>query len=139
MIISLITLGVTGFFANPNILTLHRFYRDRLRTAYLEAAGREGEGLKLAEIVSDTGLCGPYPLINTCGNLFNWKDNKFAGTKGSDYFLLSPLFCGSELVGYAESQEPLYQNMTLATVVAVSGAAVNPHMGKQSNNVFAFF
>ena len=138
LLICLVMLGVTGFFANPNILTLHRFYRDRLRQAFLQAAGKSGEGLKLAEIVSGTELCGPYPLINTCVNLFNWKDNNFAGTKTSDYFLLSPLFCGSELVGYVESQKPLYRNMTLATAVAVSGAAVNPHMGTQSNNVVAF-
>ncbi len=138
LLISLVTLGLTGLFANPNILTLHRFYRDRLRQTFLRAAGKGGEGLKLWQIVSGTALCGPYPLINTCANLFNRKDNAFAGTKGSDYFLLSPLYCGSELVGYAETQKPLYRNMTLATAVAVSGAAVNPHMGTQSNNLAAF-
>ena len=65
-------------------------------------------------------------------------DKKFAGAKGSDYFLLSPLFCGSELTGYLKTQNPQYQNMTLATAVAVSGAAVNPHMGTQSNRLVAF-
>jgi hypothetical protein len=138
LLISLLTLGLAGLFANPNILTLHRFYRDRLRQTFLQAAGRSGEGLKLWQIISGTELYGPYPLINTCANLFNRKDNTFAGTRGSDYFLLSPLYCGSELVGYAETKNPLFRNMTLATAVAVSGAAVNPHMGTQSNNVAAF-
>ena len=140
LLLSSIILFVTGFFANPNLLTLHRFYRDRLRKAYLQDAGTGDEGLKLAEIrpKTGTGYWGPYPLINTCLNLFNANDENFPGTKGSDYFVFSPLFCGSERIGYLDTQNELYQNRTLATVVAVSGAAVNPHMGTQSKSPVAF-
>jgi hypothetical protein len=103
-LISIIILFVTGFFANPNLLTLHRFYQDRLRKAYLRDAGTADEGLKLAEIIPETEYWGPYPLINTCLNLFNQKDKNFTGTKGSDYFGLSPLFCVSELTRHIKSK-----------------------------------
>ncbi len=139
VLISLFLLLVTGWFANPNILSLHRFYRDRLAGAFLETAGTGDTGLKLAELRPDPGGgWAPYPLINTCLNLFNLADRKFRGTKSSDYFLLSPLYCGSLLTGYTETRNPGYSSMTLATAVAVSGAAVNPHMGNRSNRAAAF-
>jgi predicted acylesterase/phospholipase RssA len=136
LFISLIILLVTGFFANPNLLTLHRFYRDRISKAFLWATGTGDEGLTLAEMVPN-GYWGPYPLINTCLNLFNSNDDSFPGTKGSDYFLLSPRYCGSRTLDYEKTDSPLYHSMTLATAVAVSGAAINPHMGTQSNRVVA--
>ncbi len=136
--ISLAILFVTGWFANPNILTLHRFYRDRLRRAFLWTAGMGDTGLKVADIGPEKSDWAPYPLINTCLNLFNWKDRNFKGTMSNDYFLLSPLYCGSHLTGYIETSSPVYRNMTLATAVAVSGAALNPHMGTKSNRVVAF-
>ena len=59
---SSIILFVTGFFADPNLLTLHRFYRDRLRKAYLQAAGTGDEGLNLAEIdPSRDRIAAPIP------------------------------------------------------------------------------
>jgi predicted acylesterase/phospholipase RssA len=137
--ISLAVLLVTGFFANPNLLTLHRFYRDRLREAFLRITGTGDTGLKIAEIGPGAGGWAPYPLINTCLNLFSWRDRKFKGTMSNDYFLLSPRYCGSKLTGYIETKNPVYKNMTLATAVAVSGAAVNPHMGTRSNRIAAFF
>ncbi len=138
-LVSLFLLLVTGCFANPNILSLHRFYRDRLAGAFLQTAGSGDTGLKLAELKpAPGGGWAPYPLINTCLNLFNFADQKFTGTKSSDYFLLSPLYCGSMLTGYTGTESPGYSNMTLATAVAVSGAAVNPHMGSRSNRALAF-
>ncbi len=130
------TLLVLGFFANPNVLSLHRFYRDRLQTAYLmRSEGPRGKTIALRELWQ---AVGPYPLVNTCLNVLNETDRAFAGTAASDYFLLSPLFCGSKLTGYAATREPSFKNMTLATAVACSGAAVNPGMGTNTNRVLAF-
>lgn len=140
LLVSLFILLVTGCFANPNILSLHRFYRDRLAGAFLQTAGTGDTGLKLAELRPDSaGGWAPYPLINTCLNLFNLTDRNFKGTKSSDYFLLSPLYCGAKLTGYGDTQGPGYKGITLATAVAVSGAAINPHMGTLSNRLVAFF
>ncbi len=133
---------VTGLFANPNLLTLHRFYRDRIATAFMEAAGTGDGALKLHALVADGDPnkwhCAPYPLINTCLNLQGATDDKFKGTKTSDYFLLSPLYCGSKLTGYARTSTSGYSTLTLSSAVAASGAAVSPEMGTSTNKVLAF-
>lgn len=155
LFICFVILFLAGLFANPNLISMHRFYRDRLAGAFLRAAGKGDRGLKLAELRPEAGAAwAPYPLINTCLNLFSLKDkidknnkkdkidNKykdFKGARSTDYFLLSPLYCGSKLTGYVDTQVPGYKNMTLSTAVAVSGAAVNPHMGERSNRLLTFF
>jgi hypothetical protein len=138
-----IVLIFIGFFANPNMLTMHRFYRDRLADAYLKNIVKGGKRLKLAKLnpgskAEDWGAA-PYPLINTCLNLLGREDKAFAGTKTSDYFLLSPLYCGAELTGYIETTSPGYKRMSVPTAMAISGAAVNPNMGTRTNRVLAFF
>ena len=142
----LVSLGIlilTGFFANPNILTVHRFYRDRIAEAYLGKIVKNGNNIKLSELnpgkeARDWGAA-PYPLINTCLNVLDKEDKSFPGSKTSDYFLLSPLFCGSRLTGYTDSISTGYKHMSLPTAVAISGAAVNPDMGTRTNRVLAFF
>ncbi len=140
--IVLAILIITGFFANPNILTMHRFYRDRLADAYLKDVVKDGESMRLLELnpgkkPEDWGTA-PYPLINTCLNLFGRDDAAFAGAKMSDYFLLSPLYCGSAITGYIATTSSGYNKMSLPTAVAISGAAVNPDMGIRTNRVLAF-
>jgi len=137
-----LVLLITGFFANPNLLTLHRFYRDRIATAFMKAAGTGDQALKLHDLVVDGDPnkwhCAPYPLINTCLNLQGATDDKFKGTKTSDYFLLSPLYCGSKLTSYTRTNTPGYSTLTLSSAVAASGAAVNPETGTSTNKVLAF-
>lgn len=132
-----------GLFSNPNVLSMHRFYRDRLADAYINMNGRRENVVKLAQLTQDRQgnsrqWTAPYPLINACLNLQGANDKNFKGTSTSDYFLFSPLFCGSKLTGYAKTESVAYQKMTLPTAVAISGAAVNPGMGERTNPVLAF-
>jgi hypothetical protein len=133
---------VTGFFANPNLLTFHRFYRDSLAEAYLSLIRGVDRAFKLWDLNPGQGAdawgAAPYPLINTCLNLLGRNDPSFAGTGSCEHFLLSPLFCGSKLTGYIRSRGDAYHVMTLATAMATSGAAVNPGMGYKSNRFLAF-
>jgi hypothetical protein len=76
--------------------------------------------------------------VNTCLNLLGRKDKQFAGTSTNEHFILSPLYCGSKLTGYAPSDGAAYKSMTLATAMAASGAAVNPNMGYRTNRFLAF-
>ena len=126
----------TGLFANPNILSSHRFYRFRLKDAFLR-----GSDTKLCALTKeDNGkkwTFAPYPLINTTLNL--QADKNISGMKSCDYFLLSPLYCGSKITGYISSDSSEYERMTLATALTVSGAAVNPSMGYKSNRLLSFF
>ena len=126
----------TGFFANPNILSSHRFYRFRLKDAFLD-----GSDIKLNTLAEeDEGkkwTFAPYPLINTTLNLQADKD--ISGMKSCDYFLLSPLYCGSKITGYIPTDSSEYEHMTLATALTISGAAVNPSMGYKSSRLLSFF
>lgn len=140
LLLGLIVLVVSGIVSNPNVLTMHRYYRDRLANAFLDAAHDGGSRRRLSDLVTgdpkSPGAYGPFPLINTCLNLAG-KD-EYAGQQSSDYFLLSPLFCGAKLVGYAETDDGGFERMTLATAIAASGAALNPGMGARSGKVLAF-
>lgn len=134
--IALVAAGLLGFFVNPNLLTMHRFYRDRIGAAYLWHAPR----VRLYQLGAGSGRWrhAPYPLINTCLNLQGRADPSFQGTRSSDYFLLSPLFCGAKLTGYRPTDSASFRGITLTTAVAVSGAAVNPEMGWRTNKPLAF-
>lgn len=69
---------------------------------------------------------GPHLLINTTLNLVHTADLAWRSRKGEP-FLLSPLYCGSKTVGYAQDAGA-GSNLTLGRAVAVSGAAVDPNM-----------
>ncbi|MCX6142368.1 MAG: patatin-like phospholipase family protein [Ignavibacteriales bacterium] len=137
-----VVFAFSGLFANPNLLTLHRFYRDRLSGAFLRTVSRKSTRIRLRKWIGEKdGQCNPqspYPLINTCLNVLG--KGKHIGAKTSDYFLLSPLYCGSELTDYISTAKSyFYSRMSFATATAISGAAVNPEMGQRTNKVVAFF
>ena len=156
-------LFILGYFANPNALSFHRFYRNQLSNAFLSKT-REPNILLQNLIEKDKEeeyfMYAPYPLINTCLNLLSpvdlkrekfenakddfLKDGKmeqqvsFAGVKTSDYFLLSPLFCGSKLTGYVPTDDTYnYRDMTLPAAATISAAAINPGMGAYSNKLYS--
>lgn len=155
-------LFVLGYFSNPNSLSFHRFYRNQLANAFLSDAKKPN--ILLQDLIekqqdeADHYTYAPYPLINTCLNLLTTteikkkkfknakadfledgkleKDVSFAGAKTSDYFLLSPLFCGSKLTGYVQTDDTYnYRDLTLPAAATISAAAVNPGMGSYSNKV----
>lgn len=132
---------VTGVFVNVNLVSLHRYYRDRLMEAFLPdpprvQAGRTvfsglatcADTYKLHELAARTTPTGPYHLINTNVILvdsaqWTWR------TRGGDSFVLSPLFCGSNATGWRSTTCFLDGDMSLATAMAISGAAANPYAG----------
>ena len=156
-------LFILGYFANPNSLSFHRFYRNQLANAFLSQAG-ENKNILLQNLLEkkqnekDPFIYAPYPLINTCLNLLTTGEDKldkfksakedfledgkmeqkvnYAGAKTNDYFLLSPLFCGSKLTGYVPTNDTYnYRDLTLPAAATISAAAVNPGMGVYSNKV----
>ncbi|MAT53039.1 MAG: hypothetical protein CMN32_01060 [Saprospirales bacterium] len=134
-----------GFILNPNALSFHRYYRNQLADAYLAHTGNRFKNLLLKDVFSfgknedRSRYLAPYPLINTCLNLQNpgGKD-KFKGAKASDYFLLSPMYCGSKLSKYIRTGDtPGYREMTLPAALTISAAAVNPGMGIYSSKMLS--
>jgi ABC-type multidrug transport system fused ATPase/permease subunit len=141
--INAVLLLFLGFFTNPNALSFHRYYRKQLADLFLRFSGKH-DNMPLGKVFDAKSddrkdYISPYPLINTCLNLMNpRKDEAFQGTKTSDYFLLSPFYCGSKLVGYVPTDRYAdYQSMTLPAAVTISAAAVNPGMGMYSNKVLS--
>ncbi|GJM32122.1 MAG: hypothetical protein DHS20C18_11230 [Saprospiraceae bacterium] len=133
---------ILGMFTNPNSTSFHRFYRKQLSDTFLHFAGQyKNIALKdLAKIGEETpnGHVAPYPIVNTCLNLQSSKDPNFAGTKSSDYFQLSPLYCGAKLTGYVPTKDTIgYNTITLPAAVTISAAAVNPGMGLYSNRLLS--
>lgn len=70
----------------------------------------------------------PYPLINTNVVMINAMDST-RQYRGGDNFILSPLYCGSNATGWQRTYCFPENGPTLASAVAISGAAANPHAG----------
>ena len=127
---------------NINIFSLHGMYRMRLMRAFMGASnlqrlpngftGFDGrDNIEAATIRTGQGV--PLHLINTTVNLVgttnsSWRQRKAEG------FTVSPLHSGGWRLGYARTS--LYggpRGLTLATAMAISGAAFNPNMGYHSS------
>ncbi len=128
---------VTGHWVNVNLISVHRFYRDRLMEAFLPDSqpnrskhyAREADTEKLyAFNHHHTAPNSPYHLINANLILVGSREPKWR-LRGGDNFILSPLFCGSNATGWCSTRHFLGGDMTLATAMAISGAAANPYAG----------
>lgn len=130
-----------GWLLDPNVLTLHAFYKARLVRAYMGAsndARRNAPGAGISEAVPgddvalvhlrNTSHGAPYHLINTTLNLVGARDLATV-QRFSDYFVMSRRYCGSLRTGYRPTSEYACGTMSLGTAVSVSGAAASPNMG----------
>lgn len=126
----------TGVFTNLNYISLGRFYRDRLVEAFMPdlqnveqdeiSAAALADKLKLSETWQNKK--GPFPLINTNVVLVKSGIRKFR-LRGGASFILSPFMCGSDATGWQRTEQFDGNEMTLATAMAISGAAANPRAG----------
>lgn len=59
----------------------------------------------------------------------------------TDFFLFSPAYCGSPLIGYSETQqwEHADPDLDLGTAMAISGAAASPLMGLGTARYLSFW
>lgn len=140
----------------PNSYSLHRFYRDRLKAAFLAKEALFSEAaevptgpmreLKLSEL--DTDLA-PYHLFNTALNLQGSKEANQRGRE-ADFFTFSPEFVGGDLTFYSPvagakvglradtpAVEKLDPKLDIATVVAISGAAASANMGSATIRILS--
>lgn len=127
-----------GWFVNLNYISIHRFYRDRLMEAFMpdfhgmaSLKTRPAVGADKASIYEfwdPEDPNGPYHIINTNVILVGSSD-RTRRIRGGDNFILSPLYCGSNATGWRCTRDFYNGKMTLATAMAISGAAANPHTG----------
>lgn len=126
------------FFVNTNQISPHKMYRDRLMEAFLKdpSCVAENSLVQRGGVANDFKMAAlesaqhwsPYHLINTNVILNNATHPKFQGRMG-DSFILSPLFCGSQATHYIKTSQFIDGELTLATAMSISGAALNPHAG----------
>jgi hypothetical protein len=129
-----------GWVIDPNLVSFHGFYRARLARAYLGASNPHrartqaditdavaGDDLPLAT-VANTQRGAPYHLINATLNLTASRDLA-TRQRVAAHFLLSPLYCGSPRTGFRPTSRYMGGSLSLATAVAISGAAASPVAG----------
>ena len=131
----------SGWLADPNLLSLHGFYKGRLSRAYLGASNTARKNLEITDAAAGddiklTGLWnhdggGPYHLINTTLSLVGGSDLAMS-QRSAENFVMSRYHCGSARAGYRCTAEYMSGRLSLATAVAVSGAAISPNMGSKS-------
>jgi hypothetical protein len=98
---------------------------------------RDGTGAFGDSIKHGAGFA-PYLLVNTAVNLqANYLESR--GRK-ADTFTLAPYWSGSDATGYVRTQELERRDprLTLATGMAISGAAVSANMGGNTIPVITF-
>lgn len=130
-----------GWLADPNLVSLHGFYKARLARAYLGASNTvrykdqitdvvPGDDLPLKDLWNhDAGA--PYHLINSAMSLVGGSDLA-TSQRLAENFVMSRYYCGSARTGYRYTVNYMSGKLTLATAAAISGAAVSPTMGSKS-------
>jgi hypothetical protein len=133
-----------GWTIDPNLVSLHNFYKGRIVRAYLGASNvDERLDREITEAARDDDIplknlanhCrgAPLHLINTTLNLVGGRDLATAQRSAAP-FTLSSQVCGSGRTGYRRTAEYMGGTLSLGTAVAASGAAVSPTMGAKSVN-----
>lgn len=137
-----------GGLTNLNYVSVHRYYRDRLMESFLPdveevlrsegskpGASTEADRTRLHDMCTPHDgephadhFWSPYHIVNANVVLVESIKPKFQG-RGGDNFILSPRFCGSNATGWRDTRHYMGGEMTLATAMAISGAAVNPSAG----------
>jgi hypothetical protein len=140
--LGLVVMIVVARFTNINYMSIHRYYRDRLMETFMPNVSSAVDvmgsipGISLDFDADATTLSamnrnpvGPYHIVNTNVVLVSSYIPKFRA-RGGDNFILSSLYCGSNATGWAETSAPSpFNDMSFATAMAISGAAVNPNTG----------
>jgi hypothetical protein len=132
---ALIVALATGVLVDLNLITVHRFYRDRLMEAFLPdvdkalrnetGPAQQADGAALSRMCDPSRAVGPYHLINT-NLVLTESDERTYRLRGGDSFVLSPLYCGSNATGWQPTAQFVDNELTLPTAMAISGAAANP-------------
>ncbi|MDH5411122.1 MAG: patatin-like phospholipase family protein, partial [Alphaproteobacteria bacterium] len=140
----LISAIVTGLVVNINYISIHRFYRDRLMEAYLPEYDKAMQGQTGVSVLANSATLeslqtkdfarSPCHIINANLVLVNSKDPR-RRTRGGDNFILTAFYCGSSATGWLPAKSFLGGRLTLATAMAISGAAANPNTGSDGVGV----
>lgn len=137
-----------GLLVNINHISMHRYYRDRLLTAFMHkpALDEHGSAEEDKEVLRRATKCllkdipqtsAPYHLINTNMITVGSRNLKLRA-RGGDNLIFSPLYSGALSTGYAPNDKFINGRMDLASAMTISGAAVDPNTGVTRSRAMAF-
>lgn len=128
----------SGIIVNINFVSIHRFYRDRLMETFLPdaeraltgetGAARTADLATIQSTMSDGSGRGPYHILNANVVLAGAVERRWR-LRGGDNFVFTRYHCGSCATGWIDTERFLGGRLTLATAMAISGAAANPNTG----------
>jgi hypothetical protein len=117
---------VLGRVIDINRISQQASYRNRLVRAYLGASNpnRQPHPLTGMDVTDDVHLAQllnqrPFHVVNMALNISRGI------TRKSESFIMTPLHCGSALLGFRPTAE-YARGVSLGTAVGISGAAVEP-------------
>jgi hypothetical protein len=136
------------FVVDVNFTSPHRHYRDGLAKTFLiqtqatpsaKDPFQTGVPIRLSEL-GEKKKRSPYHLINCALNVPGSKDISMQG-RLTDFFVFSPAFSGSPLIGYRPTREweAADPHLDLGTAMAISGAAAAPQMGLGTKRSLSFW
>jgi hypothetical protein len=116
---------VLGRVINVNDISQQASYRNRLVRAYLGASNpnRQPHPLTGMDVADDVHLAWPtqrpFHVVNIALNISHGT------TRKSESFVMTPLHCGSALLGFRPTAE-YARGISLGAAVGISGAAIEP-------------
>jgi hypothetical protein len=151
---------------NINEFSIHHFYKNRLVRCYLGASRgkeRKPDWFTGFDPYDDIPLrsfdnsepsakySGPYPILNCALNLVRGRDLAWQERKATS-FVFTPKYCGFDVDRAVLNKDPGLRSEgfvptrefyseggpTIGTAMAISGAAVNPNMGRSSSPALTF-
>ena len=116
------------FVIDINHTSMHRLYRDGLGQTFVQNSATESSPVALHSL--DPHGRAPYHLINAALNIPSSASPALRDRR-CDFFLFSKHWSGAPSCGYFKTDAWMMggQPPDLASAMAISGAAVAPHMG----------
>jgi hypothetical protein len=131
--LALILFLFNKFILDTNWTSLHRFYRDRLNNSFIFRIQPVTERQSISSVRGIKSI--PYLLVNCTANI----PIKTTDVTNTESFIISPLHTGNSLIGFADTvlfEKIAGQYFDIATVAAISGAAISPVMGRYTSKSF---
>ena len=136
---------LVGGFVNTNYFGLGRMYRDRLMESFMPnidairgnqwAAATDADEASMVDFrAADGGVVRPLHLVNCNVVMVDAQSDKYRN-RGGDSFVVSPFFAGSDATGWVATGHFGDGTLSLATAMAISGAAANPRAGVAGRGV----
>lgn len=131
IVLAVVSGAVASLLLNVNLTGLHKLYRDQLSKTFVQ--GTDGITLDLPLSTVNTEHRAPYHLINATINLPS-SENRVLRDRRGDFFVFSKCWSGAPAVGYSPTADWSTNGteIDLATVMAISGAAASPQMGRST-------